>query len=245
MHKIKEIIFLFIIFFTAANVLAHQPTLPKAPYVSPQIVQEWQAEQKGKVIIVDVREPEEYEAGHIEGAINLPYRDIEQKSKEINFQYPYIFYCIHSSWRAPYVANSLADQGHTNVYVLEGGIAAWNAGGQVIYSSALNQEPQVALYPQGLEKKLTHPADHSYSDKINLTKEELKNYNGQDGKPAYVAVEGIIYDVTQSRLWRGGVHDPGEGKIQAGEDLTEAIQESPHGKKNLERFPVVGSLETD
>ncbi len=218
--------------------------MPKASYVSPQIVREWQAEEKGQVTIVDVREPQEYEAGHIEGAVNIPYREIEQRAKEINSIDSYIFYCIHSSWRAPYVANLLADQGHTNVYVLEGGIAAWNAGGQVIYSSNGTEEPQVALYPQGLEKKLTHPADHSYPDKINLTKEELKNYDGQDGKPAYVAVDDIIYDVTNSRLWRGGMHDPSEGKATAGRDLTEVLKESPHGKENLERFPVVGTLVT-
>ena len=44
-----------------------QPTLPKASYVSPQIVREWQAKQDDKVTFVDVREPQEYEAGHIEG----------------------------------------------------------------------------------------------------------------------------------------------------------------------------------
>lgn len=222
-------------------VLANQPTMPKAPYVSPQVVKQW-LNEKPNVTIIDVREPQEYEQGHIPGAINIPYRDIEQRANEINSVDSYVFYCIHSSWRAPYVANLLADAGHKNVYVLEGGIAAWNAGGQILYSSNPDQVPQVALYPQGLEKKLTHAPDQEYKEKINLTKAQLKNYNGQEGKPAYVAVDGIIYDVTQSRLWRGGVHDPAEGRVRAGEDLSELIKESPHGKKNLERFPVVGSM---
>ncbi len=229
------------LFILLPQAFANQSTLPKAPYVAPQVVKQWLNENQ-KVTIVDVREPQEYEEGHLPGSINIPYRDIEQRASEINSVDPYVFYCIHSSWRAPYVANLLADKGHKNVYVLEGGVAAWNAGGQILYSSSPDQAPQVALYPQGLEKKLFHPEDSAYTGKINLTREELKTYNGQDGHPAYAAVDGIVYDVTQSRLWRGGVHDPGHGNIQAGQDLTEAIKESPHGKANLERFPVVGNL---
>lgn len=166
------------ILLASTNVFASQPTLPKATYISVQEARQWQKEGK-KVIFVDVREPQEYEAGHIEGAVNIPYREIEQRINEIGDSSPYVFYCIHSSWRAPYVANLLADQGYTNVYILEGGIAAWNAGGQVIYSSIPNQEPGVALYPQGLEKKLTHPKDRTYSEKFNLTKEELKIYTAE------------------------------------------------------------------
>ena len=36
--------------------------------------------------------------------------------------------------------------------------------------------------------------------------EELKKYNGKDGQPIYVAHQGKIYDVTESKLWEGGLH---------------------------------------
>ena len=43
-----------------------------------------------------------------------------------------------------------------------------------------------------------------------------------------MAVDGVIYDLTQSRLWREGNHDPSHGRAGAGRDLTEVIKESPH-----------------
>ncbi|MBN1624740.1 MAG: cytochrome B5 [Clostridia bacterium] len=78
-------------------------------------------------------------------------------------------------------------------------------------------------------------------DKI-FTLEELANYDGQDGRPAYVAVDGVVYDLTNSGAWRNGKHNG----FTAGKDLTEEIKEiSPHGVKNLEGIPVVGKLASE
>ena len=72
-----------------------------------------------------------------------------------------------------------------------------------------------------------------------FTLEELAAYNGKDGNPAYVAVDGIVYDVTNSNFWRNGGHNG----FSAGNDLTTEIKEkSPHGVDNLKRVPVVGEL---
>ena len=73
----------------------------------------------------------------------------------------------------------------------------------------------------------------------SFTREELKKYNGQNGNPAYVAVDGKVYDVTNVGPWKGGKHNGNE----AGNDLTEVIKtKSPHGVKVLEKVPVVGEL---
>lgn len=74
-----------------------------------------------------------------------------------------------------------------------------------------------------------------------MTREELEKNDGRDGKPAYVAVSGVIYDVTLSPLWCGGNH---EGVHQAGQDLTEELKSAPHVRAVVERFPVVGQLKT-
>ncbi len=69
--------------------------------------------------------------------------------------------------------------------------------------------------------------------------QELARFDGQDGRPAYVAYEGKVYDVTGSFLWRGGRHQAMHG---AGADLTGAMPLAPHGPEFLKRFPVVGML---
>ncbi len=72
-----------------------------------------------------------------------------------------------------------------------------------------------------------------------FTKEELKKYDGREGRKAYVACDGSIYDVTDSFLWKGGKH---QVTHLAGEDLTIELERAPHGVDFLKRFPVVGKL---
>ncbi len=75
-----------------------------------------------------------------------------------------------------------------------------------------------------------------------MTKSELAKFDGRDGRPAYVAVNGTLYDVTASPLWKGGDH---QGAHQAGADLTEELKGAPHVRMVVERFPVVGKLEEE
>ncbi|QQO10669.1 cytochrome b5 domain-containing protein [Breznakiella homolactica] len=72
-----------------------------------------------------------------------------------------------------------------------------------------------------------------------FTAEELARYNGTNGNPAYVAVDGTVYDVTNVPQWAGGKHYQG---LTAGKDLTEEIKKSPHGTSVLSKLPVVGTL---
>lgn len=73
----------------------------------------------------------------------------------------------------------------------------------------------------------------------NFTSEELAKYDGKNGNPAYVAVNGKVYDVTESAFWTDGEH---LGSHQAGKELTEEMDIAPHGPENLERVKVVGVL---
>lgn len=72
-----------------------------------------------------------------------------------------------------------------------------------------------------------------------FTLTELKKYDGQNGNPAYVAVNGIVYDVSNARNWNNGQH---QGGAVAGIDLSNLINSSPHGSSVLSKLPVVGKL---
>lgn len=80
--------------------------------------------------------------------------------------------------------------------------------------------------------------EETMSEEKVFTLEELSKYDGKDGNPAYVAVDGVVYDVTDKPLWAGGTHN---GNF-AGRDLSEEILKSPHGKAKLEELPIVGTL---
>lgn len=71
-----------------------------------------------------------------------------------------------------------------------------------------------------------------------FTEKELGKYDGQNGNPAYVAIDGVVYDVTNVSAWNGGVHHGNK----AGQNVSEIIKKSPHGKKVLEKLERVGKL---
>lgn len=73
-----------------------------------------------------------------------------------------------------------------------------------------------------------------------FSKEELAQYSGKNGAPAYVAYKGQVYDVSDSFHWRNGRHWVSH---EAGADLTYDLQSAPHGPEFLFRYPRVGILE--
>lgn len=77
-------------------------------------------------------------------------------------------------------------------------------------------------------------------EKKVFTPEELKAFDGADGRPAYVAHRDRVIDVSASTHWRAGHH---MGTHQAGHDMTREIEAAPHGPEVLERFPMVGLMQ--
>jgi predicted heme/steroid binding protein len=93
-----------------------------------------------------------------------------------------------------------------------------------------------------LIEKTPHFSSSAQQGGIFMTNSELARHDGRDGRPAYIAVNGTVYDVTTSPLWTDGNH---QGSHQAGGDLSEALKSAPHVRAVVERFPVVGRLEAD
>jgi predicted heme/steroid binding protein len=81
--------------------------------------------------------------------------------------------------------------------------------------------------------------NESTAPEKTFTIDELAAFNGKDGTPAYIAVDGIVYDVTNVSYWRNGMHNG----FEAGRDLTEEIKTiSPHGVSKMKGIPVIGKL---
>ena len=81
------------------------------------------------IIVVDVRNEEEYNEGHIDGAINLPLMKIEEKFKSLvtkNKDDVILVYC-KSGVRAGIASETLVKMGYKNVYNF-GGIDTWEYG---------------------------------------------------------------------------------------------------------------------
>lgn len=68
----------------------------------------------------------------------------------------------------------------------------------------------------------------------------LSQYDGKDGNKAYIAVDGVVYDVSNYDAWPEGEHNG----VVAGTDATEAFSESsPHTEEFLAELPIVGRFE--
>jgi len=72
-----------------------------------------------------------------------------------------------------------------------------------------------------------------------VTLEELTRYNGRNGQPAYIAVNGVVYNVTTSAAWAAATHFG----LKAGRDLTQEFAGCHQGQQQiLNTLPVVGRL---
>ena len=77
------------------------------------------------------------------------------------------------------------------------------------------------------------------TEQRKISKDELAQNNGKEGKPAYIAFKGVVYEVSESAFWMEGDH---MGAHDAGKDLTEEIELAPHREETLQRVKQVGVL---
>ncbi|MDR0471886.1 MAG: cytochrome B5 [Nitrososphaerota archaeon] len=72
-----------------------------------------------------------------------------------------------------------------------------------------------------------------------VTRQELEANNGKDGKPAWIAYQGKVYDVSENSFWISGEH---MGMHNAGKDLTEDLDMAPHQDENFNKLKLIGEL---
>jgi len=74
--------------------------------------------------VIDVRESDEFDVGHITGAKNIPNNDIERRSNEIGSDRPIILACALGQ-NSPSAGEKLQEQGFKDIYILSGGLTTW------------------------------------------------------------------------------------------------------------------------
>ena len=79
----------------------------------------------------------------------------------------------------------------------------------------------------------------SMAQERKITLQELAENNGKNGKPAYIAYKGKVYDVSNSAFWMEGDH---MGSHDAGKDLTSEMELAPHADEVVKRTVLVGNL---
>ncbi|MFC0269919.1 rhodanese-like domain-containing protein [Metabacillus herbersteinensis] len=78
-----------------------------------------------KAQLIDVREPNEYEGGHILGARNIPLSQMRQRHKEIRTDQPVYLYC-QNTVRSGRAAQMLKRKGYGDLSCLKGGFKQWS-----------------------------------------------------------------------------------------------------------------------
>jgi rhodanese-related sulfurtransferase len=84
--------------------------------------------ERSDVVILDVREQDEWDAGHIPGALFIPMSEIQGRLSEVPKDKTVIVQC-RSGNRSSQVTDYLQQQGYTNIRNMAGGLNAWQAAG--------------------------------------------------------------------------------------------------------------------
>lgn len=94
------------------------------------ILQATQLINQGKGVIVDVRDPAEFKAGHLRDAKNIPFNELSNRLGELNkFKAKAVIAVCQSGVQSAKAAAQLKKAGFNDSFSLEGGVAAWQAQG--------------------------------------------------------------------------------------------------------------------
>ena len=93
--------------------------------ISPQQLQEWLADQQREnPLLVDVREPWEFDTCRIAGALSMPLRNIPARHQELSKDAAIVVICHHGA-RSFQAGMFLEQNGFAHITNLEGGVDAW------------------------------------------------------------------------------------------------------------------------
>jgi molybdopterin/thiamine biosynthesis adenylyltransferase/rhodanese-related sulfurtransferase len=188
--------------------------------------------ESGEPVVVDVREQEEWDEGHIPGAVHVPRGHLESRIERLapDTGRPVVVYCSAGN-RSAFAAKTLAELGYEDVVSLAGGFTDWKRNGFPVQLQAGLDAPRRARYSRHL---LIPEVGEEGQLKLLDSKVLLVGAGGL-GSPAslYLAAAGVgrigIVDadvVDESNLQRQIVHSTeslGEPKVESAKRAVEAL----------------------
>ncbi len=188
--------------------------------------------ESGEPVVVDVREQDEWDEGHIPGAVHVPRGHLESRIDRLapDTARPVVVYCSAGN-RSAFAAKTLADLGYEDVVSLAGGFTDWKRNGFPVQLQAGLDAPRRARY----SRHLLIPEVGEEGQLKLLDSKVLLIGAGGLGSPAslYLAAAGVgrigIVDadvVDESNLQRQIVHSTeslGEPKVESAKRTIEAL----------------------
>lgn len=167
-----------------------------------QTVQEFKNSMKLKnATLVDIRTPEEYDDGHIEGSIMIDFSKKTFKNYVLNLPQnePILIYC-RSGNRTGKAASTLAALGFTKIYNLTNGIKDWMKEGEPIVKTDSEKNQSF----QALAVKTTNDVDKVESEMKKRGMGIIHNLNPADFKAMMSNPEAILVDIRTPKEFQEG-----------------------------------------
>ena len=188
--------------------------------------------ERDEAVAVDVREQNEWDEGHLPGAVHVPRGFLEQRIEQSapDRQQPVVLYCAGGA-RSALAAKTLEELGYERVYSLAGGFTDWKRNGLPFEIPQALEEPQRRRYSRHL---LIPEVGEEGQQKLLDSKMLLIGAGGL-GSPAalYLAAAGVgtlgIVDddvVDETNLQRQVIHSTdrlGESKAESAKRTIEAL----------------------
>jgi sulfur-carrier protein adenylyltransferase/sulfurtransferase len=188
--------------------------------------------ESGEPVVVDVREQDEWDEGHVPGAVHVPRGHLESRIERLapDTSRPVVVYCSAGN-RSAFAAKTLTDLGYEDVVSLAGGFTDWKRNGFPVQLQAGLDAPRRARY----SRHLLIPEVGEEGQLKLLDSKVLLIGAGGLGSPAslYLAAAGVgrigIVDadvVDESNLQRQIVHSTeslGEPKVESAKRTIEAL----------------------
>ena len=168
------------------------------------------------IVILDVRNIEEYEAGHIPDSVLIPIQELEQRLDELNTRSEIIVYC-KAGVRSQKASDILVEGGFKTINNMEGGIDAWIGEGYPVLGSdtavippdsnpavEINVDPQMQLNTKENPVIIQNPrpeyevadAEDSGTSKDNLQKLDSPEIHGKEKSIGVLGLEdGILLTI--------------------------------------------------